>query len=126
LQILDNHVNWATWAIIISIITPLMLLWGGMILKHSLVLFNLSYINHIIFNALAFILFLCMVMSYEFLPPRPRPISRFVYVVFALQWLLIPIISACLGSTPALDAQTRLMLGKYLYFYATPKKRGSF
>ena len=125
LQILDNHVNWATWAIIISIITPLMLLWGGMILKHSLVLFNLSYINQIIFSALTFILFLCMVMSYEFLPPRPPHVSRFIYVVFALQWLLIPIISACLGSTPALDAQTRLMLGKYLYFYATPKKRGA-
>jgi hypothetical protein len=124
-QILDNHVNWATWAIIISIITPCMLLRGRMILKHSLVLFNLSYINSIIFNALVFILLLCMVMSYEFLPQRPRHISRFIYIIFALQWLLIPIISACLGSTPALDAQTRLMLGKYLYFYPTPKKRQS-
>jgi len=39
------------------------------------------------------------------------------------QWLLIPLVSALIGSLPALDAQTHLMLGKYLEFYSTPKRR---
>jgi len=122
-QLLDGHVSWATWAIIISFITPLVLIIGKVILKNSLVLFNLSYINSIIFSFLNFILILCIVVSSEFLPPRPKDVSRFIYVLFVLQWLLVPITSAFLGSTPSLDAQTRLMFGKYLYFYATPKKR---
>jgi len=122
-QLLDGHVSWATWAIIISFITPLVLFVGEMFLKDSLVLFNLSYINSIIFFFLNFILILSIIISSEFLPPRPKDVSRFVHVLFVLQWLLVPITSAFLGSTPSLDAQTRLMLGKYLYFYPTPKKR---
>jgi cellulose synthase/poly-beta-1,6-N-acetylglucosamine synthase-like glycosyltransferase len=122
-QILDNHINWATWSIIVSFITPLTLIWGQIISKDALVLFNLTYINSIILNTFSFILILSVVISYEFLPPRPREVSRFIYVVFVLQWLLVPLISAFLGSFPALDAQTRLALGKLLYFYPTPKKR---
>ena len=122
-QILDNHINWATWAIIVSFIAPLTLLWGNVVLKDSLVLFNLSYINNIIFNTFSFILILSIVISAEFLPPRPSDVSRFFYLLFFLQWLLVPFISAVLGSFPALDAQTRMALGKYLYFYPTPKHR---
>lgn len=124
-QLLDNHVSWATWAIIITFVTPLTLFWGNLILKDSLVLFNLSYINSIILNTSGFILVLCVSISHVFIPPRPSGVSRFIYVQFILQWLLIPFISAVLGSLPSLDAQTRLMLGKYLYFNATPKVRRS-
>jgi len=120
-QLLDNHVSWATWAIIITFITPLSLFVAGLFAKHSLILFNISYINSILFNALSFILILCIVISYEFLPPRPPYISRFIYIKFMLQWFLVPLTSAFLGSFPALDAQTRLMFAKYLYFQTTPK-----
>lgn len=122
-QLLDNHVSWATWAIIITFITPLTLFWGSLILKNSLILFNLSYINSIILHTSGFILLLCVLISNVFIPPRPPGVSRFIYVQFILQWLLIPLISAVLGSFPSLDAQTRLMFGKYLYFYSTPKAR---
>jgi hypothetical protein len=122
-QILDGHVNWATWAIIISFITPLILFLGKVILKNSLALFNLSYINSVVFHSFSFILFLCVIISWEFMPARPREISRLVYVSFLFQWLLTPFISAVLSSFPSLDAQTRLMLGKYLSFTPTPKSR---
>ena len=124
-QLLEAHVGWATWAIIISFITPLILFLGKIMLKDSLALFNLSYINGIIFNALNFIIILCIVISREFLPPRPKEVSRLIHLQLILQWLLIPFTSAVLGSFPSLDAQTRLMCGKYLYFYATPKRRSS-
>jgi hypothetical protein len=122
-QVLESHVSWATWAIVISFITPLVLVWGRFILKDSLALFNLSYINTVVFNSLSFILVLCIFISYGFLPPRPKNISRLIYLSFLFQWLLTPLISAVLGSIPALDAQTRLMMGKYLSFYVTPKRR---
>jgi len=124
-QILDNHVNWATWAIIISFITPFVLFWGKVSMKNALVFFNLSYINSTIFNSFASILVLSIIISRQFLPPRPKDISRFFHIIFILQWLLMPLISALLGSSPALDAQTRLMFGNYLSFYRTPKTRMS-
>lgn len=122
-QILDNHINWATWSIIISFITPLVLLWSRLARPGSLVFFNLSYINSVIFNSLILILILCIFISKNFIPPRPNGVSRFIYISFTLQWLLVPFVSAFLGSLPALDAQTRLMFNKQLGFYATPKKR---
>ncbi|MFA5271520.1 MAG: hypothetical protein WC412_04155, partial [Candidatus Omnitrophota bacterium] len=89
----------------------------------SLALFNLSYINGVVFHSLTFILMLCVIISWEFTPPRPKNVSRFIYISFLFQWLLTPLISAALGSTPSLDAQTRLMFGRYLSFNTTPKSR---
>jgi hypothetical protein len=122
-QILDNHVNWATWAIIISFITPGLLLWGKLVEQNSLIFFNLSYINNVIFNSLTVILILCIFISKEFLPPKPKEVSRWIYVVFVLQWFMVPLVSAFLGSIPSLDAQTRMMFSSTLGFYPTPKKR---
>lgn len=125
LQLLDNHVNWATWSIIISFITPAVLLWARTVNRDSLVFLNLSYLNTIIGNALILILLLCAFISMEFIPPRPKHVSRMIYVVLVLQWLLVPLVSALLGSLPALDAQTRFMFGGRFSFFATPKKRAA-
>jgi hypothetical protein len=121
-QLLDNHVNWATWAIIITFMTPLILYWGKVEAKQALVLFNLSYLNGVIFNSLSLIAILSIFISWQFLPPRPKKVSKSFYIVFVLQWLMLPFISAVLGSAPALDAQTRLMFKRYMGFYRTPKR----
>ncbi|MBU1864086.1 MAG: glycosyltransferase family 2 protein [Candidatus Omnitrophica bacterium] len=122
-QLLENHVNWATWAIIISFITPAIILWGKVTDQNALVLFNLSYINGVLSHALLLILILSIAISKYFMPPRPKHVSRLIYVSFILQWLLLPLISAVLGSLPALDAQTRMMMGKDIAFNRTPKVR---
>ncbi|MBP6881738.1 MAG: glycosyltransferase family 2 protein [Candidatus Pacebacteria bacterium] len=62
------------------------------------------------------------VISLSLTPPRPAHHSRFTYVVMALQWIMVPITMVVFSAIPGLEAQTRLMLGKYMGFWVTPKR----
>lgn len=62
------------------------------------------------------------ILSFFLLPPRPKEVKKWNWLVMILQWLLLPITFVALGALPAIDAQTRMMLGKYLGFNVTKKK----
>ena len=64
------------------------------------------------------------VMSLTLLPRRPEKIKKHTWAIMLLQWLLLPITFIIFGSFPAIDAQTRLMTGRYLGFNVTKKTRG--
>ena len=63
-------------------------------------------------------------LAFTLLPPRPAHIPRGqAFVVSVLQWLLLPVTFILFGAIPAIDAQTRLMLGKNLGFNVSPKRK---
>jgi hypothetical protein len=68
-------------------------------------------------------LILSALISFSFLPPHPQKFDLKQKALFLLQWLLIPSIVIIFGSIPSIDAQTRLMFGKYMGFWVTPKHR---
>ncbi|MDP3794115.1 MAG: hypothetical protein Q8R07_05215, partial [Candidatus Uhrbacteria bacterium] len=71
-------------------------------------------------------LFVSAGLSLTLLPPRPTSLSRpYAYAIILLQWLLLPITFVLFGAIPAIDAQTRLMIGKPLGFHVSPKRKVS-
>lgn len=96
---------------------------GGDRFNVSILSYNLPFLtrNLMILSMLGLVL--TAVIFISFLPPQPEKRGRFSKVYMALQWILIPFTILIFGAIPGLDAQTRLMFGKYLGFWVTPKHR---
>jgi hypothetical protein len=62
-------------------------------------------------------------ISLSLIPQRPENSSRIRYIAMALQWILVPATMIIFSAIPGLDAQTRLMFGRYMGFWVTPKVR---
>jgi hypothetical protein len=59
-------------------------------------------------------LFVTVFLAFKLLPPRPRRYKRRRTLLMLLQWFLMPITAIGYSSLAAFDAQTRLLIGKYL------------
>jgi hypothetical protein len=122
-NLLEGHVTWAVWAVIMIIIGPLPFLLGGAFFRQMAVGYNIAKINGPLFNLTLIAMLVCIVLSYAILPPRPKGVSRAKNILVTLEWATLPFIVLVLGSIPALDAQTRLLLGKYMGFNPTEKAK---
>jgi hypothetical protein len=71
-------------------------------------------------------LFLSVILTIFLLPPRPQTVPSYKKALMILQWVLLPFTLIVFGSFPAIDAQTRLMLGRYLGFNVTEKIRKNY
>lgn len=117
-----NH-SWATNAMMLFILGWLPVIIGGPEFNRTVLSFNLPYLTRMIMTFSMLGLISSAVLSIVLLPPRPLQFGRFKYFLMIIQWLLFPATTILLGAIPALDAQTRLMLGKYMGFWVTPKSR---
>lgn len=118
---MDSHITWAVWAIIMFLIGPLPLLFGGTFFRQMAIGYNLPKITRLLFNFTLITSLVWIILSRTTLPARPKDVSRIKSLAMILQWLIVPFVILILGSTPALDAQTRLMLGRYMQFNPTEK-----
>ncbi|MCI5108481.1 MAG: glycosyltransferase family 2 protein [Candidatus Pacebacteria bacterium] len=91
--------------------------------KASVLSFNLPiFTRNIMILAMAGLI-ISAIISLSFLPKRPEGRGRHNYAFMFLQWILIPVTITIFGALPGLDAQTRLMFGKYMGFWVTPKEK---
>lgn len=89
--------------------------------EQSAIVVNSPYTLEAMMRLATFGVFITGALSFFLLPPRPQATPRWNWLIMFGQWLLMPITFTLFGAFPALDAQTRFMLGKYLGFNVTKK-----
>ena len=122
-QYVEGDFNWAAASILITMLGWLPLLIGGIEFNESVIALNLPFLTRVLMTIATGFLIFSVYINLVLLPPRPKKYGPMRSVMMYLQWFLVPIVSVVFGSLPAIEAQTRLMLGKYLEFWVTPKAR---
>lgn len=122
-QYVEGNFNWATASVLISTLGLMPLFLGDRQFLDSVIAYNLPVITQILLRTALVFLILSVYINAILLPPRPAKYGPWRSAMMYLQWFLVPFISVFFGSLPAIDAQTRLMFGKYLEFWVTPKAR---
>ncbi|MBI5912880.1 glycosyltransferase family 2 protein [Candidatus Azambacteria bacterium] len=121
--IIEGFHSWATNALIIFLLGWLPLYLGGEAFNATQLSYNLPLVTKYIMTLSMIGVVTSALLSVLILPPRPPEYGRWKYALIVLQWPLMFLTIIIFGSLPGLDAQTRLMLGKYMGFWVTPKAR---
>jgi hypothetical protein len=120
---LEGFWSLATNPLIIFFLGWLPLILGGKAFNHMVLSYNLPLITRYLMTIAMLGLVLSAIISLSFLPPMPQNYRFHRKIFMVLQWILIPFTIIFFGAIPGMDSQTRLMLGKYLGFWVTPKDR---
>lgn len=118
--------TWGTSALLILFLGWLPLLLGGEEFNTTVLAYNLPHITQNLMSVSLVGILTCIVISTLLLTPRPSKYSRWKSLSMVVQWAFFPLTFIFFGSIPAIDAQTRLMLGKYMKFWVTEKVRKDF
>ena len=112
-RLLDTHVSWATVSLLLLLAARIPLLISPEVNKsivaHQLPLIA-SYAQTLALGGIVIAVFLSM----KLLPPRPPEYKKRRTILMLAQWVLLPVTSILYGSFAGLNAQTRLLIGKYL------------
>ena len=125
--ILEGFWSWATAALLLFLLGWLPILLGGQKFNFTVLSFNLPILTSQIMTISMAGMFVSAILSTMLLPPVPKEWRWYIklakkFTIF-LQWIFLPITLIIFGSLPALEAQIRLMLGKYMGFWVTEKVR---
>ena len=122
-NVIEGFWSWATASLLIFFLGWLPLILGGERFNISLLAYNLPRLTRNLMTLAMIGMIISAILSFLILPARPKNLSKFKNLSMAFQWLLLPLTLIFFGAIPALDAQTRLIFGKYLDFWSTEKFR---
>ena len=122
IKMFEGHVLWATGAFLLTIgwFPPL---FAGRDFSNTVLYYSAPRITSIIFHLASLSFLTSILLSLALVPKPPRRWPLLTRLALAFEWLLVPVIFMGLSALPALDAQTRLMLGRRLEFWVTEKSR---
>ena len=115
-----NHLNW--------IFLPVFLMFGASVPVWVSVDFSLTDLGQLLWGYSSIILtgaistvVVLIVVEYKMLPPSPRTWPAWKRFAVYGQYFAYPIVGLVLSVLPALEAHTRLLLGRYLEYRVTEK-----
>ena len=122
-KLFEGHIAWSTWPLILGIMGWLPVFFAGQEFSDSVLYYTAPRIASVIFNLASLSLVTTIILSLSLLPKKKIKYPFLRRCMHALEWLAIPFVAIFFSALPALDAQTRLMLGKYMEFWVTDKRR---
>jgi len=112
-RIFESFLTWATMPLFLAIVS-----WVPLIINRdfteTIMGYNYPFIAGIVLTYAMIGLVVTVIISLLLLPPQPKNYPFWKRFIFIPQWIIYPIFTILFGSFPALDSQTRLLLGKYL------------
>lgn len=120
---IEGFWSWGTNALMIFLLGWLPLMIGGQQFNQTALAYNLPRLTRWIMTLAMVGIVSSVIYGLSLMPKKPEKHGRHKYLFMALQWLTYPVNLIILGAFPGLEAQTRLMLGKYMGFWVTPKVR---
>jgi hypothetical protein len=115
-----DHINWAIAPFVIIFGSNIPLLLNPRFAETTLGQNLPLYAAWLLTGAFCCLLLLVYVEE-RIAPPRPRSWGFVQRATSYLQWAALPLVGLLFSNLPALDAQTRLMTGRYLEYRVTEK-----
>lgn len=120
---LEGFWSLVTHPLILFAVGWLPLIIGGRSFNLTVLSYNLPSIAQTFLNIAMLGLIMSAYLALKLMPARPAEYGRMRSVAIALQWLLAPLTIVFFSAIPGLDSQLRLLTGRYLGFWVTPKDR---
>lgn len=112
-RLIDGHVTLASMAIVVAVGGWIPLLVNSQA-AHDIAAHQLPEVVSGIQRVMMIGLFIIVFLGFKMLPPRPERYKRRRTVWMLLQWVLMPFTGIFYSAFAAFNAQTHLLLGKYL------------
>ena len=119
-EVVTNYFNWATMPLILGVGT-LLPLWFNPSFTHTVMGYNLPIFTSRLLTFTSVVMVFFIWIDATLSPKRPAHWTPWRKTWSYLQWLMMPVMGILFSALPALDAQTRLMMGKDLDYKVTEK-----
>jgi hypothetical protein len=120
LNLFSEHINWAITPFVLTFGATVPLLinpaFGETTLGQNLPLYASAMLTTAIVS-----LAVLIVVEHRIVPPRPAEWGWLQRAISYVQWIGLPFVGIIFSMVPALDAQTRLLTGRYLEYKVTEK-----
>ncbi|HEY7846708.1 MAG TPA: glycosyltransferase family 2 protein [Candidatus Limnocylindria bacterium] len=120
LNLFGEHINWAIAPFVIMFGATIPLLLNPAFAQTTLGQ-NLQLYATVMLSIGLVGLFVLIWVEHSIVPPRPTSWGPWVRFVSYVQWLGLPFVGIFFSNLPALDAQTRMLTGRYLEYRVTEK-----
>lgn len=118
--VIETHIFWPTSFFILTLGASIPALINPVFNRTTLG-YNLPRLSGLIMTITTFIVAILIIIDMKSRPKRPTSFSVAKTPILLFQWILLPVIYFFFSSLPALEAHTRLLLGKRLEYKVTEK-----